>query len=342
MAAFKNTSLAWIYPALWGMVMFNVLRAVTDLKRNGMFWDGELKLHIIALSLTILICYVFSFIWRKRLRLSDGSSSSAMEYLYILAELLISLNIIMVVGQHTGILLMGSGWVDYMLINVTYVPLLLIFYTLIRNNITGKNILEKTLIVEKLKAEKNEAELSFLRSQYHPHFLFNALNTIYFQVEESNAEARQSIEKLSDLLRYQLYDVSKEVTFSQEIRYLRSYIAFQQLRKSERLIVNLDIDPLLSDHQIHPLLFQPLIENAFKYLGGHYEISLSLKLVGNTVRCVVRNTISETGISDRLKESGIGLENLKRRLELLYPDRHSLTVNEENGIFEAELSLHLI
>lgn len=342
MAAHKNTSLAWIYPALWGTVMFNVLRAVTDLKRNGMFWDGEMKLHIIALSLTILICYVFSFIWRQRLRLSDGSGSSATEYLWILAELLISLNIIMVVGQRVGILLMGSGWVDYMLINVTYVPLLLIFYTLIRNSIISRNVLDKMLALEKLKAEKNEAELSFLRSQYHPHFLFNALNTIYFQVKEDNTEARQSIEKLSDLLRYQLYDVSKEVTFSQEIRYLRSYMAFQQLRKSERLVVSVETDDRLNDRQIHPLLFQPLIENAFKYLGGHYEISLSLKLVGNTVRCVVKNSVSDTAVSDRIKESGIGLENLKRRLELLYPERHSLTVNEENGIFEAVLTLYLI
>lgn len=337
----RNTLLAWLYPALWGIVMYNVLRAITDLARKGPFWTGDIKGHLVAVSLSVLICYIFSFIWRYRLRLADGSNSSALEYLYVFLELLVSLNLILVLGQRAGVLYMGEGWIDYMLINAAYIPLLLLFYTLIRNNIINKNWQDKMLVLERLKAEKNEAELNFLKSQYHPHFLFNALNTIYFQVDERNREARQTIEQLSDLLRYQLYDVNKTVRFSQEIQYLKSYILFQQVRTGDKLAVSMDIDAALNEQKIHPLLFQPLLENAFKYVAGAYEISLTLKLSGNQVRCVMKNSISPATISKRMKDGGIGLENLKRRLDLLYPNRYYLNLNKDNAFFEAELTLNL-
>lgn len=337
----KNTLLVWLYPALWGIVMFNVLRAITDLARKGSFWDGDIKQHLVALSLSVLVCYVFSFIWRYRLRSADGSNANPLEYLYLFLELFVSINLILVIGQSGKVLYMGEGWIDYLLINVTYIPLLLLFYTLIRNNIINKNWQDKMLVLERLKAEKNEAELNFLKSQYHPHFLFNALNTIYFQVDEHNKDARESIAQLSDLLRYQLYDVNKKVTFSQEIQYLKSYILFQQLRKSEKLVVSMDIDAALNEQKIHPLLFQPLVENAFKYIAGSYEISLSLKLSGNQVQCVMKNSISAKTVPGRGKDSGIGLENLKRRLDLLYPNRHCLNLNTDNAYFIAELTLNV-
>lgn len=114
---------------------------------------------------------------------------------------------------------------------------------MIRNRILFKSLIEQSLQLEKVKVDQLETELKFLKSQYHPHFLFNALNTIYFQVDENNKVAKQSIEQLSDLLRYQLYDIEKEVTMEQEINYLRSYIAFQQLRMSERLMLDLIFRP---------------------------------------------------------------------------------------------------
>ena len=337
----KNTLLAWLYPSLWGIVMFNVLRAITDLGRKGSFWDGDIKQHLIALSLSVLLCYVFNFIWRYRLRSADGSNANRLEYLYVFLELFVSANLILVIGQSGKVFYMGEGWIDYMLINVTYIPLLLLFYTLIRNNIINKNWQDKMLVLERLKAEKNEAELNFLKSQYHPHFLFNALNTIFFQVDEHNTEARESIAQLSDLLRYQLYDVNKKVTFSQEIQYLKAYILFQQLRKSEKLVVSMDIDAALNEQKIHPLLFQPLVENAFKYMAGSYEISLTLKLSGNQVQCVMKNSISAKTVPGKGNDSGIGLENLKRRLHLLYPNRHCLNLNKDNAYFVAELTLNV-
>lgn len=333
----KKISAEWIYPALWGVLMYNILRAITDLTHHGIFWEGDISLHLLALLLSIFICYLANAIWRNRLSKSDFIKATGVEYLLVFVELIIFVNLLLIGGQAAGILFMGAGWIDYMLINVTYLPLLLIFYTLIRNSIIARNVHNNTLKLEKLKAEKKEAELDFLKSQYHPHFLFNALNTIYFQVNENNSEARQSIEHLSELLRYQLYDVNKLVTFRQEIQYLNSYIAFQQLRKTDKLVVNSNIDTALQEQRLHPLLFQPLIENAFKYVTGSYKIDLVLQLNGNEVCFVLKNSVSNLSVSEKIRDSGIGLSNLKRRLELLYPKKHRLVIKNEDGLFEVML-----
>lgn len=332
---------AWVYPALWGMLMYTVLRAITDLARNGRFWEGTIKSHIVALVITVSSCYVWSFVWRRRLRVWDGSKAAAQEYVHVFVELLLSLNIILFVGQHTGVLLMGEGWIDYVLINASYIPLLLIFFTLIRNSIITRIINDRALLLEKMRAEKNEAELHFLKSQYHPHFLFNALNTIYFQVDDKNDDARRSLEKLSDLLRYQLYEVDEKVKIHREIKYLQSYITFQRLRKNENLVVTLDIDAALGTQMIPPLLFQPLVENAFKYVGGANKISFTMKLREKQLSCIVTNSLPASGSSALLGDSGIGLDNLERRLKLLYPGKHQLITGVNNNLYNAELIIHL-
>lgn len=192
----------------------------------------------------------------------DGVTSAAQEYLYVFLGIFFSLNLMLTLGQWVTIFHMGAGWIDYMLINAVYIPLLLLFYTFTRNSTVNKHIHNKVLILERMKAEKYETELRFLKSQYHPHFLFNALNTIYFQIDAANKEAKETVELLSDLLRYQLYDVNQKVTIKQEIKYIASYAAFQQLRKSKKLVLKINIDPRLALQRVHPLLFQPLLENA--------------------------------------------------------------------------------
>jgi LytS/YehU family sensor histidine kinase len=210
---------------------------------------------------------------------------------------------------------------------------------IIRNRILLRTLFEQSLQLEKVKVDQLDTELKFLKSQYHPHFLFNALNTIYFQVDEKNREAKQSIELLSALLRYQLYDIEQEVTMEQEINYLKSYIAFQQLRMTERLVLDVYFDPALREQKIHPLLFQPLIENAFKYVRGEYKIELEMKSDGNRIRFEIRNSISRSPNTNNKEKEGIGIENLKRRLDLLYPDKYSLEINQTESEFVVKLTM---
>jgi two-component system LytT family sensor kinase len=156
-------------------------------------------------------------------------------------------------------------------------------------------------------------------------------------MDEDVAAAKQSVEKFSELLRYQLYDQQQTVPVNQEIRYLANFIQLQQTRSSEKLELEVDFDEALNGQQIYPLLFLPLVENAFKYIGGSYRLKIVACLEGDLIRLEVENSVpNQIPIK---KEKGIGLENLQRRLELLYPDRHSLSVQKKENKFVAVLTL---
>ncbi len=331
-----------LYPFFLGLILFNTLRAVTDLTKHDVFWSGSIKLHLIGISFTISLCYFYDFLWRRQLENSTFTvryQSITKEYLQILSQLS-GINIFLLTGQYAGIFYMGSGWIDYMLINVCFIPFLLIYYTLIRNDRVSRNYKDKILMLEKLKADRSESELRFLKSQYHPHFLFNALNTVYFQIDEHNVEARRSIEILSDLLRYQLYDIEREVTFEQELNYLQAYIAFQKIRMSSRLILNVYFDPQLKEQKIHPLLFQPLIENALKYVGGEYKIKIELKLEDQKIVFYAENTISPMRQKEIHDKPGIGLDNLLKRLDLLYPNSYNFYTEQISNLFFVRLIIN--
>ena len=126
----------------------------------------------------------------------------------------------------------------------------------------------------------------------------------------------------------------------QEISYLKSYIAFQQMRMNERFVLDMYFDPELKSQKIHPLLFQPLIENAFKYVGGDYRIKLELRLIDSQILFKIENPVSENCVSDGSK--GIGVENLKRRLSLLYLDNHSFNIDRIENIYIAKLTIKIV
>ena len=200
----------------------------------------------------------------------------------------------------------------------------------------------------KLEKEKVNTELNFLRAQINPHFLFNMLNTIYFQVDKSNIHARASIEKLSEMLRYQLYEcVHDHIEVEKEINYLKSYVAMQRLRLEEGTDIRLDVDRELSGYYIAPLLIQPLVENAFKYLSHHKEASenkvhISLNKEGNRIVVVVCNSRDKATYTEPLlANGGIGNKNLERRLELLYPGNHQIESNSNDGNYTVTLSFVL-
>lgn len=330
----------WLYPLFLGLLMFNILRAVTDLTKDGGFWVGTLSQHLVGQIIVIIMCYASDIRLRKKLQnkkyAADNKQSSLREYATVFLSSFVPLNIALIIGQYIGIFYMGDGIIDYMLINVVFIPLRLIYYAMLSSDIMIKNYNEQVLQLEKVKNQQLETELNFLKAQYHPHFLFNALNTVYFQIDENNKRAKYTIELLSELLRYQLYNVQQEVCISQEISYLNAYIELQRLRTSERLVLNTNFDNGLGEQKIHPLLFQPLLENAFKYVGGEYWINVTLSLDNNKIRFAVENSIStETLVNPKSK--GIGLENLKRKLELLYSDKQKLKIEQNENSFIAEL-----
>lgn len=199
-----------------------------------------------------------------------------------------------------------------------------------------------------LEKEKLQNEVHFLKAQLNPHFLFNALNSIYFQVPKSQEEAQESILTFSEMLRYQLYDCAIEkVELRQEIEYLKNYLAMESLRKGDRVRINTNFDKQNSTVLIAPLLFLPLVENACKWVSMEKInnqkinfITVFLKIENNILYFSVENSRSDQILPTQNK-GGIGQQNLARRLELLYPKKHRLSFQQNPQTYIAVLELDL-
>jgi len=204
------------------------------------------------------------------------------------------------------------------------------------------------LLRQKQVAEKAAlaSELKFLKSQLNPHFMFNALNNIYFLIKKDPDTAADALAQYSDILRYQIYDCNeKYIPLKEEITFLENYIHISQLRKN-RLELQVEVPEQVQEEKIAPLLLLPFIENAFKHVSDEKDqlnqIYISLQIVGQQLEVLIKNTIKAVSQASTIpiKEgSGIGLINVKRRLDLLYPNQHFLSCEEQAGMYIVHLKL---
>jgi two-component system, LytTR family, sensor kinase len=197
-----------------------------------------------------------------------------------------------------------------------------------------------------LEKEKLEAELKFLKSQIHPHFLFNTLNNLYALTLKKSDKAPEMVIQLSNLLEYTLYSGKEtEVQLDEELKQIRGYIDLEKLRFGNRLKTNTEIAGNVDGLLIAPLLLLPFVENSFKH-GASNDlkspfIDLIVNVEENRLIFSIRNSCN--GQSDKCEEykEGIGLKNVKRRLELLYPGKHSLGIIQKQDVFDVNLKLEL-
>ncbi|MBT1685489.1 sensor histidine kinase [Dawidia soli] len=198
-------------------------------------------------------------------------------------------------------------------------------------------------LIRKIEVEKLNTELDYLKAQINPHFLFNSINTIYFQIDKHNTLARETLSSFSEMLRYQLYECNgKEIPIEKEVAYLRNYVDLQRHRNDENYQITFQ-DHNLGGFTIAPLLLIPFIENAFKHVSHRPEgnrIDVDLSRQGDTFHMNIFNT-KEARHPARGEPSGIGLKNVQRRLELLYKDRHALSIQESPDHFEVKLTLKI-
>ncbi|AYL99619.1 sensor histidine kinase [Mucilaginibacter celer] len=196
---------------------------------------------------------------------------------------------------------------------------------------------------------RSTADLDFLRSQINPHFLFNALNTLYGTALQENSErTAEGIQRLGDMMRFMLQEnMQEKILLVREIDYLNNYIALQKLRvqTSPDIVIVLQIEEHLDGLQIAPMLLIPFIENAFKHgisLREPSHINISLQTKDNTLYFDVHNSIHPKVLNDTEKyNKGIGLENVKQRLILLYPNKHELVIRESAKDFFIHLTIQL-
>jgi len=195
-----------------------------------------------------------------------------------------------------------------------------------------------------LIASQRETELENLKSQINPHFLFNTLNTIYALIAINPTKAQKAIHELSGMMRYALYDTSSMVTLKQEIDFLNNFISLMTMRMNGKRPIETTLSCNgYSDYKVAPLIFIPIIENAFKY-GNTGNISNPIKIEISVnegiVRCYTFNHFDNNNHIDK-KDSGIGFANLKRRLNIIYGKDASFNVIQQDNTFQVELIINL-
>jgi LytS/YehU family sensor histidine kinase len=195
---------------------------------------------------------------------------------------------------------------------------------------------------EALKVENLNAELKFLKSQINPHFLFNCLNTIYSLAHKHSVQTEHAIVKLSTIMRYMIYDSNEDkVQLHQELQYLEDYIDIQRLRMPDDIVVDYAVQGNPAGLKIAPMLLVPFVENAFKHGISYAEpsfIAIALAIEKNEIRLVVENSRFRQRVAEK---GGIGLQNVRKRLELLYADHHELEITESENQFIVDLKIVL-
>jgi two-component system LytT family sensor kinase len=266
---------------------------------------------VILLLIGGMIGRLFSWwLWLPRERLADPSSDEPTEY-WVLARILKDAAQIFPVLAATVVL------------------------KLMRDSYQSERKLRE---IEKARFT---AELGLLKAQINPHFFFNTLNSLYSLTLEGSKRSPDVVLRLSDLMRYMLYDASaNKVPLQDDIKHLKNYIDIEQMRFSDRLDLSFQYSGDIEDKQIAPLILLPFIENAFKHgiEDASGWITIDLKVTGNRLFLKVENSYIETA---KHSGNGLGLGNVRRRLELLYPGDHTLHIEKNNATFTVDLKMNV-
>jgi LytS/YehU family sensor histidine kinase len=223
------------------------------------------------------------------------------------------------------------------------------FFLFIFAGSTAYRMIKDRIRADRIAREKEnenlKTELSLLRSQASPHFMFNVLNNMVALARKKSDLLEPSLLKFSSLMRYMLYDADEEkVGLEKEIDYLQSYIDLQQQRFGKNVQVNVNLQQFDDNYEIEPMLLIPFVENAFKHGTGIIEdaqIIVELKAEKGMLHFNVQNKYDPSSVEIKDKTSGIGLANVKRRLNLLYGDKQNLLISRKDNWFTISLQLNL-
>jgi two-component system, LytTR family, sensor kinase len=293
-----------LFPATFYFNYFYILPRFYKTRQIGNAWISWILLLLSFIFLRYLIQEVLFFHWLNIRNYTEGTSISY-----------------------------------YIFDNIYYGGILIIMSTLfwiLNDSISTQN--EKMILLE----EKKVAQLSFLKNQVNPHFIFNTLNNIYSLVSSGSDKALPSIEKLSQLMRYMYKDSEADfVSLQNEKNYLNSFIELQRIRLSNQHSVQYIFEGSITDQKIAPLILIPFIENMFKHgIINQVNKPLQIKIIVNdkTLQMHASNYINTL---HKDEASGIGLQNVQKRLSLLYPNNHTLTITNNGEIYICSLQINL-
>ena len=230
----------------------------------------------------------------------------------------------------------------FILILVYLVVFIVSFISLLNHNFktqTENKELQNKILETQLQIKSQE--LNYLKKQIHPHFLFNTLNTIYGFALKQSKDTPDIILKLSNLLDYILYQVNKpQVSLKEEVLHIKEYIDLEKIRFQDTLVVSFKSEDIPDYVQIAPMLLMPFVENAFKHgslIDGYLKVNIKVHLVKDQLQFEINNTYLNDGVKSN--KEGIGLENIKKRLNLLYKNNHELQINNSDNLYIVNLTI---
>lgn len=201
---------------------------------------------------------------------------------------------------------------------------------------------EELKLKEELIEKTHQMEMALVKSQLDPHFLFNTINNIDILISKDPAEASRYLNKLSDIMRFMLYETkAEEIPLEKELEYIEKYIQLQQIRTSNSEYVHYEVSGQSRDRKVAPMVFIPFIENAFKHSGNKKNanaVDIGIQIEEDAITFSCQNKF-EAKRKKPTAANGLGNALIKRRLRLLYPDRHKLAVDQGNGLYSVKLRI---
>jgi LytS/YehU family sensor histidine kinase len=307
-------------------------------------WQHVLSVFLIQVTFALIIAYINYFYFLPRFLATKNAGRYLLEFsipFAILMFLRLHLERYVIDGYtHEMHYLYKTNFVVQVITSNLFI---VIFVGMLRFAVDWFEFETKKKAVEN---EKLIAELNFLKAQINPHFLFNTLNNLYYLAYTQSANTTEVIAKLSQMMRYMIYDSNHPlVPLSKEIEYMQSYISLERLRLNDQIPIQFEIKGNPDEVLIAPLIFITFLENAFKHgVNNSYPgawVNISIQLNGKECEYTVSNSKVVNMKIDQGDKSGIGLQNVKRRLELSYPGHYTLTVEDNTDRYFVKLNISL-
>lgn len=333
----------WLIVGFFYFLVFN---------RNSEFREVSIIFSAGLLPVAILVTYFFNYtlvpkyLWQKRFGRFFLLSFYTLLVSTWLSFLIVSFALVYILTKE-AFLVPATLHPEFQVISLNFIVFLAIAIKQLKRAFfiyQEKNELEKTTLITELKLK--EAELKLLKAQIHPHFLFNTLNNLYGLTLEKSDEAPELVLRLSEILDYILYRCEeKRVLLSEEITNLKNYIEIEKIRYSDKLKLDIDFPKIPVSLKIAPLIILPFIENAFKHgvskFPGTAFVKTKVTISDKTLIFNVENTKNPVAKTLENYSKGIGLINVRKRLDLMYPEKHILTIEDREEIFSVNLTLQL-
>lgn len=340
----KSNRVILMHLSFWGVYLSFFIFQVSSYQRPEIDWSRVLTVVTIQSSFAAFLGYLNYFYFLPRF-LAEKNGWKHLAQFAVIFAIFITLRIYLerfVLDDFTGEVkyLYTTRFIVHVITTNIFI---VIFLAMLRFAVDWFEFESRKNSIEN---ERLTAELNFLKAQVNPHFLFNTLNNLYYLAYSQSPNTPEVIAKLSQMMRYMIYDSNyARVPLEKEIEYMENYISLERLRLNNTIPITFNVSGDVSNHSITPLIFITFLENAFKHGVSNNSsdawVKLEIILNGNECTYTVENSKRRSVKPEAEEKSGIGLQNVKRRLDLSYPDSHALFVDDAKDHYKVTLKLKL-